>query len=158
MANRKHFLSYSPLFPICFLCLLFLPNPLSLPSQQIAKLTLWPFRTGLFTPDLAFETIVKNQIRKLKAPSLKCVDLVVNELTALVMKCANKVTRECIWRYNAKMGEEIFYSVVYGFHLSPVSIHCCSLLWKSVSSTLSTLLMLQYNWIGIFSSKLCLKL
>ncbi|XP_038143844.1 dynamin-3 isoform X9 [Cyprinodon tularosa] len=48
-------------------------------------------RTGLFTPDLAFETIVKKQIRKLKEPSLKCVDLVVTELTALVMKCANKL-------------------------------------------------------------------
>lgn len=50
------------------------------------------FRTGLFTPDLAFEAIVKKQILKLKEPSLKCVDLVVSELTALVMKCAVKVT------------------------------------------------------------------
>ncbi|XP_029292727.1 dynamin-2 isoform X4 [Cottoperca gobio] len=48
-------------------------------------------RTGLFTPDLAFEAIVKKQILKLKAPSLKCVDLVVSELTALVMKCAVKL-------------------------------------------------------------------
>ena len=42
---------------------------------------------------MAFEAMVKQQIRKLKAPSLKCVDLVVSELTALVMKCAAKVTR-----------------------------------------------------------------
>uniref|UniRef100_A0A3Q1AJ75 Dynamin-2 n=1 Tax=Amphiprion ocellaris TaxID=80972 RepID=A0A3Q1AJ75_AMPOC len=48
-------------------------------------------RTGLFTPDLAFEAIVKKQILKLKEPSLKCVDLVVSELTALVMKCAVKL-------------------------------------------------------------------
>ncbi|XP_008327656.1 dynamin-2 isoform X8 [Cynoglossus semilaevis] len=48
-------------------------------------------RTGLFTPDLAFEAIVKKQILKLKEPSLKCVDLVVCELTALVMKCAMKL-------------------------------------------------------------------
>uniref|UniRef100_A0A673NN53 Dynamin-2 n=1 Tax=Sinocyclocheilus rhinocerous TaxID=307959 RepID=A0A673NN53_9TELE len=48
-------------------------------------------RTGLFTPDLAFETIVKKQIRKLKEPSLKCVDLVVSELTTLVRKSANKL-------------------------------------------------------------------
>lgn len=52
-----------------------------------------PLRTGLFTPDLAFETIVKKQIRKLKEPSLKCVDLVVSEVTTLVRKSANKVTR-----------------------------------------------------------------
>ncbi|XP_052408668.1 dynamin-3 isoform X5 [Carassius gibelio] len=48
-------------------------------------------RTGLFTPDLAFETIVKKQIRKLKEPSLKCVDLVVSELTTLVRNCAKKL-------------------------------------------------------------------
>uniref|UniRef100_A0A8C0YM53 dynamin GTPase n=1 Tax=Cyprinus carpio carpio TaxID=630221 RepID=A0A8C0YM53_CYPCA len=48
-------------------------------------------RTGLFTPDLAFETIVKKQIRKLKEPSLKCVDLVVCELTTLIRKSANKL-------------------------------------------------------------------
>ncbi|MBN3323250.1 DYN3 protein, partial [Atractosteus spatula] len=47
--------------------------------------------TGLFTPDLAFEAIVKKQILKLKEPSLKCVDLVVSELTALVRKCAEKL-------------------------------------------------------------------
>lgn len=52
-----------------------------------------PLRTGLFTPDLAFETIVKKQIRKLKEPSLKCVDMVVSEVTTLVRKSANKVTR-----------------------------------------------------------------
>ncbi|KPP67531.1 dynamin-2-like [Scleropages formosus] len=49
------------------------------------------YRTGLFTPDLAFEAIVKQQILKLKEPSLKCVDLVVTELSALVQKCTEKV-------------------------------------------------------------------
>lgn len=34
-------------------------------------------RVGLFTPDMAFEAIVKRQIAKLKEPSIKCVDLVV---------------------------------------------------------------------------------
>uniref|UniRef100_A0A8C6TLZ1 Dynamin-2 n=1 Tax=Neogobius melanostomus TaxID=47308 RepID=A0A8C6TLZ1_9GOBI len=48
-------------------------------------------RTGLFTPDLAFEAIVKKQIFKLRAPSLKCVDMVVSELTALAVKCASKL-------------------------------------------------------------------
>ncbi|XP_058234145.1 dynamin-3 isoform X3 [Hemibagrus wyckioides] len=48
-------------------------------------------RTGLFTPDLAFEAMVKKQILKLKAPSLKCVDMVMNELTTLIRKCSNKL-------------------------------------------------------------------
>lgn len=50
-------------------------------------------RTGLFTPDLAFETIVKKQIQKLKEPCLKCVDLVVGELTSVVRKCSEKLSR-----------------------------------------------------------------
>ena len=49
------------------------------------------FRTGLFTPDMAFETIVKKQISRLKEPSLKCVDMVTTELTNVVHKCADKV-------------------------------------------------------------------
>ncbi|KAF3829438.1 hypothetical protein GH733_003702 [Mirounga leonina] len=48
--------------------------------------------TGLFTPDMAFEAIVKKQIVKLKEPSLKCVDLVVSELATVIKKCAEKVT------------------------------------------------------------------
>ncbi|XP_066530526.1 dynamin-3 isoform X4 [Hoplias malabaricus] len=48
-------------------------------------------RTGLFTPDLAFEAIVKKQILKLREPSLKCVDMVLTELTTLVRKCAIKL-------------------------------------------------------------------
>ncbi|XP_072240580.1 dynamin-2-like isoform X2 [Leuresthes tenuis] len=48
-------------------------------------------RTGLFTPDLAFEAIVKKQIIKLKDPCLKCVDLVVTELSTLIRKCTEKL-------------------------------------------------------------------
>ncbi|KZS17708.1 putative Dynamin, partial [Daphnia magna] len=44
-------------------------------------------RVGLFTPDLAFESIVKKQISLLKEPSLKCIDLVVTELTNVVRFC-----------------------------------------------------------------------
>ncbi|KAM5237551.1 dynamin-2 isoform 6-T6 [Ctenodactylus gundi] len=49
-------------------------------------------RTGLFTPDMAFEAIVKRQIVKLKEPSLKCVDLVVSELATVIKKCAEKLS------------------------------------------------------------------
>lgn len=43
---------------------------------------------------MAFEAIVKKQIERLKEPSLKCVDLVVNELASVVRGCA-----ECVGRY-----------------------------------------------------------
>lgn len=48
-------------------------------------------RVGLFTPDMAFEAIVKKQIAQLKEPVLKCVDLVVQELSAVVRLCTDKV-------------------------------------------------------------------
>ncbi|XP_064649940.1 dynamin-1-like isoform X5 [Lineus longissimus] len=50
-------------------------------------------RTGLFTPDMAFETIVKRQIEKLKEPSIRCVDMVVSELSNVVRKCTDKMSR-----------------------------------------------------------------
>ncbi|XP_050430223.1 dynamin isoform X3 [Adelges cooleyi] len=50
-------------------------------------------RVGLFTPDMAFEAIVKKQISRLKEPSLKCVDLVVNELSNVVRICTDKMSR-----------------------------------------------------------------
>ncbi|XP_024128379.1 dynamin-3 isoform X3 [Oryzias melastigma] len=48
-------------------------------------------RTGLFTPDLAFEAIVKKQIVKLKTPCLKCIDLVIQELISTFRQCTNKL-------------------------------------------------------------------
>ena len=48
-------------------------------------------RTGLFTPDAAFEAIVKSQVNKLREPSQECVDLVVAELNKVVHKASSKV-------------------------------------------------------------------
>ncbi|KAM9746272.1 dynamin-2 isoform 2-T2 [Menidia menidia] len=48
-------------------------------------------RTGLFTPDLAFEAIVKKQIVKLKTPCLKCIDLVIQELINTFRQCTSKL-------------------------------------------------------------------
>ncbi|XP_042238352.1 dynamin-like isoform X6 [Homarus americanus] len=50
-------------------------------------------RVGLFTPDMAFDAIVKGQIARLKEPSIKCVDLVVQELTNVFRNCALKMSR-----------------------------------------------------------------
>lgn len=63
-------------------------SDLSLPASPLG---LDVFRTGLFTPDLAFEAIVKKQVVKLKEPCLKCVDLVIQELISTVRQCTSKV-------------------------------------------------------------------
>lgn len=66
-----------------------LPPPLPALSCPLP----WVFRTGLFTPDMAFETIVKKQVKKIKEPCLKCVDMVISELINTVRQCTKKVTR-----------------------------------------------------------------
>ncbi|XP_075899707.1 dynamin-1a isoform X7 [Nelusetta ayraudi] len=50
-------------------------------------------RTGLFTPDMAFETIVKRQIGKIKEPCTKCVDMVISELVITVRQCTKKLAQ-----------------------------------------------------------------
>lgn len=50
-------------------------------------------RVGLFTPDLAFDAIVKTQITRLREPTLKCVDLVIQELGTVLKNCTNRLSR-----------------------------------------------------------------
>jgi dynamin GTPase len=50
-------------------------------------------RVGLFTPDMAFEAIVKKQIGQLREPILKCIDLAVQELSNVVRMCTDKMAR-----------------------------------------------------------------
>jgi len=50
-------------------------------------------RSGLFTPDMAFEAIVKKQIDRLRSPAIKCVDMVMAELISIVKKCTGKMDK-----------------------------------------------------------------
>lgn len=40
---------------------------------------------------MAFETIVKKQIKKLKGPCIKLIDMVTEELITTLYECINKV-------------------------------------------------------------------
>ncbi len=48
-------------------------------------------RIGLFTPDEAFEIVTKNRITSLKEPSLKLVELVVEEMKTILFDSLKKV-------------------------------------------------------------------
>lgn len=48
-------------------------------------------RSGLFTPDMAFEAIVKKQIEGLKGPCIKFIDMVSQELITTVYQCIDKL-------------------------------------------------------------------
>lgn len=60
---------------------------------QFAIRNIHGVRVGLFTPDMAFEAIAKTQIAKLKTPSLKCIELVVSELSCVIRQCAERMAR-----------------------------------------------------------------
>lgn len=49
-------------------------------------------RTGLFTPDMAFETIVKKKISNLKGPCIQFIDMVSQELITTVNQCISKLS------------------------------------------------------------------
>ena len=50
-------------------------------------------RSGLFTPDRAFEQVAKLQIEKLKDPSSKLIDLVTHEMLGTFKEPLNKMNR-----------------------------------------------------------------
>lgn len=50
-------------------------------------------RVGLFTPDQAFEAIVRDHIRRLSKPSLQCIELVLAELFEVINKCTEKMKK-----------------------------------------------------------------
>uniref|UniRef100_A0AAR5QGP6 dynamin GTPase n=2 Tax=Dendroctonus ponderosae TaxID=77166 RepID=A0AAR5QGP6_DENPD len=64
----------------------------------IAICNIHGIRIGLFTPDLAFDAIVKKQIARLKDPCLKCTDLVVAELLKIIHFCTERMARYPVLR------------------------------------------------------------
>lgn len=49
-------------------------------------------KPSLFLPEVAFELLVKPQIRLLEPPSLRCVELVYEELMKICHNCTSKVS------------------------------------------------------------------
>lgn len=55
-------------------------------------------RPSLFVPEIAFDLLVKPQIKLLEAPSLRCVELVYEELVKICHNCTSNVSnlRVCL--------------------------------------------------------------
>lgn len=60
------------------------------------------FRSGLFTPDEAFEYIVQMQIAKFEEPVMKCVDMVVSELLSVIHEATSKMKRYPLLRQSTE--------------------------------------------------------
>lgn len=50
-------------------------------------------RPALFVPEVSFELLVKRQIKRLEEPSLRCVELVHEELQRIIQHCSSHSTQ-----------------------------------------------------------------
>ncbi|XP_014489057.1 PREDICTED: dynamin-1-like protein isoform X2 [Dinoponera quadriceps] len=53
-------------------------------------------RPVLFVPEISFELLVKRQIRRLEEPSLRCVELVHEEMQSIIQHCGTEVQQEML--------------------------------------------------------------
>lgn len=53
-------------------------------------------RPALFVPEVSFELLVKRQIRRLEEPSLRCVELVHDEMQSIIQHCGVEVQQEML--------------------------------------------------------------
>ncbi|KAJ7994208.1 hypothetical protein DPEC_G00263520 [Dallia pectoralis] len=53
-------------------------------------------RPALFVPEISFELLVKRQIKRLEEPSLRCVELVHEELQRIIQHCSSHSTQELL--------------------------------------------------------------
>uniref|UniRef100_A0A671V9Y4 Dynamin-1-like protein n=1 Tax=Sparus aurata TaxID=8175 RepID=A0A671V9Y4_SPAAU len=53
-------------------------------------------RPALFVPEVSFELLVKRQIKRLEDPSLRCVELVHEELQRIIQHCSSYSTQELL--------------------------------------------------------------
>ncbi|XP_028923430.1 dynamin-1-like protein isoform X2 [Ornithorhynchus anatinus] len=53
-------------------------------------------RPALFIPEVSFELLVKRQIKRLEEPSLRCVELVHEELQRIIQHCSTYNTQELL--------------------------------------------------------------
>ena len=53
-------------------------------------------RPPLFIPEVSFELLVKRQIRRLEDPSLRCVELVHEEMQRIIQHCGTEVQQEML--------------------------------------------------------------
>ncbi|OQV12100.1 Dynamin-1-like protein [Hypsibius exemplaris] len=53
-------------------------------------------RPALFVPEVSFELLVKRQIRRLEEPSLRCVELVHEEMQRIVQHCGTEIQQEML--------------------------------------------------------------
>lgn len=70
-------------------CFLWLTSSGNLRSRSVRQ---GP-RPALFVPEVSFELLVKRQVKRLEEPSLRCVELVHEEMQRIIQHCSNYSTQ-----------------------------------------------------------------
>lgn len=74
-------------------------------------------RPSLFVPEVAFDLLVKPQIRLLEAPSLRCVELVYEELMKICHNCTSPVSV-------CRVGGSATFCIVVTVYMCPLDRNC----------------------------------
>ncbi|MGH0157885.1 UNVERIFIED_CONTAM: hypothetical protein FKN15_034507 [Acipenser sinensis] len=88
-------------------------------------------RPALFVPEISFELLVKRQVKRLEEPSLRCVELVHEEMQRIIQHCSNYSTQvqgaggAGNQDYNLISNTLVSHSVLRDTQLSSM---CCSLM------------------------------
>ncbi|VDC00974.1 unnamed protein product [Peniophora sp. CBMAI 1063] len=88
-------------------------------------------RPSLFVPELAFDLLVKPQIRLLEAPALRCVELVYEELVKICHNCTASAELQRFPRLHAQLIEVV--SELLRERLGPTSDYAQSLIQIQVA-------------------------
>ncbi|KAI8055102.1 putative dynamin-like GTPase Dnm1 [Syncephalis plumigaleata] len=83
-------------------------------------------RPSLFVPEIAFDLLVKPQIRRLEPPSLRCVELAYEELVKICHICGNRAELRRYPKFQAKLIEVV--TTLLRERLSPTSEYVESLI------------------------------
>lgn len=65
-------------------------------------------RPALFVPEVSFELLVKRQVKRLEEPSLRCVELVHEEMQRIIQHCSNYSTQVYYIRIKIKIKLGLF--------------------------------------------------
>ena len=88
-------------------------------------------RPSLFVPEMAFDLLVKPQIKLLEAPSLRCVELVYEELVKICHNCTSTVNTSFI-------ASRLFLLSVCILGIATISSIACSTNRGSIRTTSGT--------------------
>lgn len=66
-------------------------------------------------PEVSFELLVKRQVKRLEEPSLRCVELVHEEMQRIIQHCSNYSTQ--VQKLSQKYKERLIRSFINGSYL-----------------------------------------